>query len=60
MKKHIANSLVLVTSILLCFAIKAHAQLNIVITEGVENATPIAVVPFGWKEKESYRVNYRM
>lgn len=49
MKKHIANSLVLVTSILLCFAIKAHAQLNIVITEGVENATPIAVVPFGWE-----------
>ena len=29
-----------------CIFFPSHAQLNIIITEGADNATPIAVVPF--------------
>jgi TolB protein len=32
----------------LCFSLNAHAVLDITITEGVEKAVPIAIVPFEW------------
>ena len=32
--------------VMVVFSSPSHAQLNIIITEGVDNATPIAVVPF--------------
>jgi len=40
------KKLVLVSAIGLCFAPSSYAEMSIEITEGVESATPIAIVPF--------------
>jgi TolB protein len=40
------KKLVLVSAIGLCFAPLSYAEMSIEITEGVESATPIAIVPF--------------
>ena len=42
----------LLSGILLLFAARAHAILEIEITQGIEGALPIAIVPFHWKGAE--------
>ncbi|MDG1254212.1 MAG: Tol-Pal system beta propeller repeat protein TolB [Glaciecola sp.] len=49
MKKFLASSIFFFAYLAMSVSSSAYAQLNIVITEGVDNATPIAVVPFGWE-----------
>ena len=50
-----AVNLLLVVCILLGVAMVSHAEseLTIEITQGIDNATPIAVVPFGWQGTRS-------
>ena len=38
-----------VLGLVLLWATAAHAQLEIEITRGMSNRTPVAVVPFGWQ-----------
>lgn len=42
----------LLSGILLVFAVQAHAILEIEITQGIEGALPIAIVPFQWQGTE--------
>ncbi len=42
----------LLSGILLLFAVRAHAILEIEITQGIEGALPIAIVPFLWQGAE--------
>ena len=47
MRRYILPALVM----LLLIAARAHAELTIQITQGLEGAMPIAIVPFGWQGK---------
>lgn len=42
----------LISGILLVFAVQAHAILEIEITQGIEGALPIAIIPFQWQGAE--------
>lgn len=46
---HVILRKILLISLLVCYLPLAKAELTIEITQGIESATPIAVVPFGWQ-----------